>query len=52
MRKSKRFVIFLTPGQAAELEGICAKRPGVNPESMIEAWVADIVDAILRGDLR
>jgi hypothetical protein len=38
------FTISLTEGQAQALEAACAARPGVPPESLIEAWVADKLD--------
>jgi hypothetical protein len=39
-----QFTISLTKNQARELEASCAARPGVHPEGLIEAWVADKLD--------
>ena len=38
--------ISLTNHQAQHLREACADKPGVSPESLIEAWVADKLDLI------
>jgi hypothetical protein len=42
----KTFTISLTENQAAELLAHCAAQPGVSPEALIAAWVADKLDRI------
>ena len=43
---TRDFLITLTEAQARALEAVCAARPGVTPETLIEAWVADKLDLI------
>lgn len=40
------FTINLTEDQARKLYDQCSVRPGVAPESLIEAFVADALDLI------
>jgi hypothetical protein len=43
------FTINLTETQARSLFAECLIRPGVPPESLIEAWVADKLDSLRQG---
>ena len=44
MTQKRTFAIALTEDQARQLLAECELRPGVPPESLIEAWIADKLD--------